>query len=93
MALAGTETMIVAYECTDAEKRSAALHAISRVRRHELPEIMAMLGLKDLPIVDDPNIERCRRGHAWTVLNTRIRPNGRRLCRTCERLRDASRNA
>ena len=28
---------------------------------------------------------RCRRGHAYTTANTRIRPDGRRACRSCVR--------
>jgi hypothetical protein len=89
MALAGTELIYSDTAINPDDARQAALHAVSRVRRHELPEIMAMLGLKDLPVEVDPDIETCRKGHPWSVLNTRIRPNGRRLCRTCERIRDA----
>lgn len=92
MALTGTE-FLYGETATDPDlARQAALHAVIRVSRDELPQVIAMLGLKDLPVVVDPSLDTCRRGHAWTVLNTRIRTNGRRLCRTCERLRDASKH-
>lgn len=30
---------------------------------------------------------RCRRGHLWTLENTRVLPNGKRLCRACIAIR------
>ena len=33
----------------------------------------------------------CVHGHLYTVTNTRIRPNGKRACRTCEREREKRR--
>jgi hypothetical protein len=31
----------------------------------------------------------CKRGHEFTPENTYVQPNGRRVCRTCKRLREA----
>lgn len=43
--------------------------------------------------LDDEPDDLCRNGHPWTEENTRVNPNGTRVCRTCQRARDRLRNA
>lgn len=35
--------------------------------------------------------ESCRKGHPWTEENTYVCPDGRRFCRTCQRIRSRKR--
>jgi hypothetical protein len=80
-------TPLETYQTTEEQKLYAAIQAVGRVPRDELPDILGMFGLieKTTEVQADPQIETCKRGHPWDDINTRRTADGYRSCRTCER--------
>jgi RNA polymerase sigma factor (sigma-70 family) len=63
---------------------SKASYAIEAARR-ELREAYAAVAHVPVPVPCRHQVDRCRRGHEWTAVNTMVRSNGQRTCRTCKR--------